>query len=154
MEDTAIQKTEMISQQTAVSFMGNLALLSYVSDVTLAGGKKNEHLGRITKRINSMPVRVISPGEYGAHQREINPEFEIKPRKWGVRLENGLIEHKGVLYMEVVVTGKGDPSEYFLDGNPIDKKDIIGLKPTQVVTESEDAFMLRAIKLSNIISII
>jgi hypothetical protein len=63
--------------------------------------------------------------------------FTLSPRKWGERIEGTpFIQHTKAgdidpkFYLEVIFINGGE-SEYFLDGNPIAKDQIIGLQETE-----------------------
>ena len=82
--------------------------------------------------------------------------FELQPRTWGERIpETPFIHHHkdGVdtFYLEVIFL-KGGESQYLLDGKPIDKKDIIGLKPATAAEQGglENKVIIRSFKLSSI----
>jgi hypothetical protein len=137
--------------ELAKSFQGKDALISYVKEEKLTGGKKNEHQGRIVKVIKNLPVQIIGKGHYAAKQIENgNTEYEAKPRAWGIWNDDGMLEHKGELYVECIITGKGE-SSYLLDGEPIEKADIIGLPEVKLSEGTE--IPVRAIKLKNVIGI-
>jgi len=75
-------------------------------------------------------------------------------RKWGVRInDTPLIEHKGEVYLEVIVLDPG-VTTYLVDGVETAKEDVNGLpttKPTPAKQGGlEDKIILRTIKLSNI----
>lgn len=110
--------------------------------VALKGGKKNPHQGRVTKTTIGSSVMVFtnknSNGYENMVMRRLEQEgrdpasFVLSPRKWGVRMEgsplvyhekDGAVKH----YLEVIFLRAGK-SQYFLDGQPIDKSDVIGLE--------------------------
>lgn len=118
--------------------------LMYKSTVKLTGGKKNEMQNRITK-VSTAFVDLNRGGLYESEMKAKDPTFESKPRVWGVRREDGLIEHNGVIYNDFIVREYIN-SFYFLDEEPIEPENIIGLpKP------SKNPEMILAIKESNII---
>lgn len=138
---------DIFSKVNGASFVG----LDTESTVKLKGGKKNEQQGRVTKRTLGSQVMVFTNQESNGYenmvQRRLIEEgkdptsFKVGERAWGKRVPNlPIVEHEkdGVVkeYLEVIFL-KGGNSEYFLDGNPIKKEDIVGLdepedKPTPV----------------------
>jgi hypothetical protein len=55
-------------------------------------------------------------------------DFELGARAWGERIEGTpFVTHKGKVYLEVIYLKPGT-TEYFLDGQPINKSDIEGLE--------------------------
>lgn len=109
---------------------------------TLKGGKKNPHQGRVTKRITGSQVMVFqnktTNGYANMVARRLETEgkdpasFQLGERAWGERIENlPVVRHvkDGVtkFYVEVIFLKSGTV-EYFLDGQPIDKSEVIGLE--------------------------
>ena len=127
--------------------------------VTLAGGKKNSMQGRITKRTKGGSVMFFgnskSNGYKNMKQRKADKSYgagniliELKQRPWGERINNTpLITHKGNVYVECVYL-KAPKSEYFLDGSPIEKRLVEGLKPSK--PSSGNDVVLRTLKLNSI----
>jgi hypothetical protein len=129
-----------LSSMNGASFIG----LDTETTEPLLGGKSNPMQGRITKRSTGHSVMVFQNKNGSSYvsmvQRRLVAEgkaagdYEPQDRKWGVRLPNTPIvrnidEKTGErkYYLEVIFL-KAGTSEYFLDGAPIDKADIIGLK--------------------------
>lgn len=105
--------------------------------VKLKGGKKNPMQGRVKKHMRGAVVMAFSSSAGYANMvprrlnAEGNPEgavaFKVQPRKWGVRVKGlPVVEHKGKDYGEFIFLRAGEVY-YTLDGNPINKEDIIGL---------------------------
>jgi len=118
---------EAVSMPLLISKLDQDAVISYDTKVSLLGGKKNEQVGRVTKTTQNHPVTLIgNGGGYEAAQKAKDPNFVLGERRWGNRNAAGLIEHKGELYVEYMSRGKGQTT-YFLDGQPIDKAEIVGL---------------------------
>ncbi len=139
---------EEVSPNLVLSKMNQDALISYDSIVKLTGGKKNPQLGRVVKHVANMPVHIIGPGGYEAAKREAgNADFTAHERKWGTYNSDGLIEHGGNLYVQLIIKGKGQTT-YTLDGQPIDKTEIIGLPPSKPIEAGQVSTI--AIKLSTI----
>lgn len=128
-------------------------VISYVSAVKLTGGKSNPQQGHITKVTSNLLVTLIgNSGEYKKRMQEnVDPNFTPKALPWGVRNTDGLIEHKGELYVQFLVEGRGT-STYFLDENPIDKSAIIGLQPSAKEKETDNDVVLRCVKVSSLLS--
>jgi hypothetical protein len=144
---------EIFANVNGSSFVG----LDTESVVSLKGGKKNEQQGRVTKRTLGSQVMVFTNQESNGYenmvQRRLIEEgkdptsFKVGERVWGKRVPNlPIVEHEkdGVIkeYLEVIFL-KAGTSEYFLDGLPIKKEDIIGLqekddKPTEVPGKDDD----------------
>lgn len=135
---------EIFKNVSGSSFVG----LDTESVVKLKGGKKNEQQGRVTKRVTGSSVMVFSNTEQNGYenmvQRRLIEEgkdptsFSVGPRAWGTRVPNlPIIEHEkdGVKkeYLEVIFLKPGK-TEYFLDGNPINKEDIQGLEEKEEKT--------------------
>jgi len=131
---------------------------------TLTGGKSNLLQGRVTKQNSGASIMVFQNKTTSAYDKMVkrrlekegkNPEtFELQPRKWGKRIPNTpLIEHKGELYLEVIFLKSGK-SIYLLDGKPIDKNEIVGLKESNISEESQaglsDKVIIRTFKLDSI----
>jgi hypothetical protein len=105
---------------------------------TLTGGKSNPMQGRVRKNMRGASVMVFqnkaSNGYANMVERRLQAEgkdpasFQISPRQWGERVPNTpIVEHKGKVYLEVIFLKAGEVS-YTLDGAPIAKADIAGLK--------------------------
>lgn len=145
---------ESVSLSTLISKMGQDVTISYTTDEKLSGGKKNEMQGRITKIVNDLPVQLVGTGgEYQADRRKEagQEEFQAGPRKWGVRRDDGIIEHNGELYIEYISRGRGQ-IYYLLDGSPIDKSDVIGLAPP-TPSDIKTNTIVRTVKVRNIVAI-
>jgi hypothetical protein len=120
--------------------------------VPLKGGRKNPMQGRVTKRCVGHQVIVFpnhkSNGYENMVRRRLDKEgkdpdaFELGPRKWGTRMVGApIIEHTnkdGVFrqYLEVIFLRAAQP-QYLLDGEPIDKQDIVGLDEPAVDPDSQ-----------------
>lgn len=144
---------EKVSPQDLVTKLDEEVTLTYSVGVKLTGGKKNEQQGRITKTVKDMPVLLVGPGTYQRVRRESgDEEFEAKARKWGIRNEQGLIEHNGQLYVEYIAKGRGQV-QFMLDGQPIDKSQVVGLPPTTTQSDINTGVILRALNIESIIAI-
>lgn len=110
-------------------------------DVPLTGGKKNPMQGRVTKRMIGATVMSFQNKNFSAYeamvQRRLTSEgkdpqaFVLGERSWGTRVPNmPIVEHfkndEVKYYLEVIFLTPGEVT-YYLDGNPISPKDIIGL---------------------------
>ena len=122
--------SESVSPDQVLTKLGQDGVITYTKEESLAGGKKNEMQGRVTKTTSNLQVHFTKPGEYEQRMRDAgNQEFVAQASKWGTYREDGLIERNGDLYVQVIVIGAGK-AQYFLDGKPIDKNEVIGLKPS------------------------
>lgn len=115
--------------------------------VDLRGGKQNKMRGRVTKRMTGAVVMAFSNANHNSYETMMRnaleksgvdgSTFKLQPRPWGERWPDlPIVEHNDQYYLEVVFVQPGKV-EYFLDGEPIDKDDIEGLKPSspqQLVT--------------------
>lgn len=113
------------------------------TSVTLTGGKSNPHQGRVQKRTLGSNVMLFANKHINGYEAMVmrrlsqegkDPEsFVLSPRKWGMRVTGEpFVTHNERMYLEVIFM-KAGKSTYFLDGQPIDKKDVIGL------TDKEEA---------------
>lgn len=158
---------EILSSVNGASFIA----IDTESVVTLTGGKANPQKGRVTKRTIGSNVVIFQNKQTNGYDAMVkrrleaegkDPEsFELGPRAWGTRLFGlPLVEHEknGELkyYFEVIFM-KAGKSEYFLDGQPIAKEDIIGL-PSKVEDDGgqgglENKVIIRTYALDSIIAI-
>ena len=132
----------------------------------LTGGKSNPMQGRVTKVTRGVNALIASNSNTNTYQNMVNNAleksgiagtFEPHERKWGERIKGtALVSHKGKEYLEAIVT-KGGTVEYFLDGAPIDRENIVGLKEsaapksqTSCGLSEEKAIVVRDYDLANI----
>ena len=123
--------------------------LTTLTQVRLTGGKKNPHLGRVTKRT---VANVMLFADYErAVQRKLYKEgkegleFEVSERTWGTRVgKSCFIEHNDHLYLEVIFKSVSSV-QYFLDGQPIDKNAIQGMPASREAEQGglEDKVIIR-----------
>ena len=131
------QLSAAVTNVSGASFIG----LDTLTEVKLAGGKKNPMQGRVTKRMTGASVMVFSNTKTNAYeamvQRRLTAEgkdpatFVLGERAWGMRVpEMPIVVHEKdgdvKYYLEVIFLKAGNV-EYRLDGNPIAKADIEGL---------------------------
>ena len=136
----------MTIKDTLIENVSKTVSVSFSSVIKLTGGKKNPMQEKVVKHIAGMEAVVAGKQNYAPAYNEAGlMTTDIKPRPWGVRLDNGLIEHKGELYVELLVKSKGK-TVYTLDGAPIAKEAIVGLPENKQASEVE----VRAVKLSYI----
>ena len=140
------------------SFIG----LDTLTDVALAGGKKNPMQGGVQKAVVGTNVMVFSNKNSNAYENMVekrliaegkNPEsFQLAPRVWGERITGTpLITHKGEFYLEVIFLKAGDVS-YFYNAKPISKNLIEGL-PEKTSGEQgglENKVIIRTYKIESI----
>lgn len=121
------------SNVSGASFVG----IDTLTTPSLKGGKSNPMQGRVTKRTLGASVMVFQNKHINGYAAMVerrlaaegkNPDsFTLGPRAWGTRLENlPIVEHKGKTYLEVIFLKPGK-TEFFLDGEPINRADIVGL---------------------------
>lgn len=120
---------------------GSFVGIDSLTEVKLAGGKKNPMQGRVTKRMVGAQVMVFQNKNTNAYeamiQRRLVAEgkdpasFVLGERAWGTRVPNmPIVEHKGAYYLEVIFLKAGQV-EYRLDGAPIARDLIEGLVESQ-----------------------
>ena len=127
-----------VANINGASFVG----LDTHTDVTLTGGKKNPHQGRVTKKMLGATVMSFQNKNFSAYeamvQRRLTAEgkdpeaFVLGERAWGTRIPNmPIVEHfkdgDTKYYLEVIFLTPGVVT-YYLDGASIDPSFIIGLK--------------------------
>jgi hypothetical protein len=130
--------------------------LTTLTHVKLLGGKKNPHLGRVTKRT---VANVMLFADYErAVQRKLYKEgkegleFEVSERAWGTRIgKSCFIEHNDHLYLEVIFKSVTS-TEYFLDGQAIDKNEIQGMPVRREAEQGglEDKVIIRTYAVESI----
>lgn len=107
----------------------------------LAGGKSNSMQGRVVKVMTGASVMVFQNKNSNGYENMVkrrlekegkNPEsFSLGRRTWGERVEGTpVVEHKGQEYLEVIFLKTGEVS-YELDGAPIAKSAVVGLKEVE-----------------------
>ncbi len=84
-------------------------------------------------------------------------EFDIQPRRWGIRLPNcALVEHKGNHYLECKVEKTFEVNYFLENGAPIEKSAIEAFLPKKRESSTQDELdkkvILRDVKLENILS--
>lgn len=131
------------------------------TSVTLTG-KNNPMKGRITKTTKGGSVQFFgntkSNGYLNKKKRQAleNGEpletvqaMDVKPRPWGQRVPGcPIVNHKGKPYVELIWLHAPTKVEYFIDGRPIDRADIIGLKKSKPSKKGDIA--LRTMKIESI----
>lgn len=123
----------------------------------LTGGMKNPQQGRVTKRTVSS-VQIFTNQNVNAYRNKRNKNrkaagndkpFELSPRTWGERIVNTpFVTHKGNDYLEVIFN-KVISTEYFLDGESIDKDSIQGLPKSRPASDTDDV-VIRTFKLESL----
>lgn len=127
---------------------GSFVSIDTLTAVPLTGGKKNEMQGRVTKLTTGASVMVFQNKTTNAYENMVNrrlvaegkdpASFVLGERAWGVRRKDSpFIDHNDTVYLEVIYLRAPKKVEYFLDGEPIDKKDVVGLKETEASDESQ-----------------
>jgi hypothetical protein len=149
-----------VSTINGASFIG----IDTHTDVKLAGGQKNPHQGRVTKRMTGALCMAFTNQNINAYramvQRRLEKEnkdpesFELGPRAWGTRVPNlPIVEHKDSYYLEVIFMKPG-VVEYLLDGLVTPEADIQGLPARRVDADSqgglEDKVIIRDFKAESI----
>jgi hypothetical protein len=155
------QVNELMSKIKGCSF----ASLDTITPVTLKGGKKNPMQGKVTKHTANNMVMLFtnqnSSGYENMVKRRLENEgkdsasFTLGKLPWGSRIEGTpFIENKGKYYIQAIFNKPGK-SEFFLDGQPIQKDEIEGLEdktnesPNQGL-EEDNRVVVRTFALDNI----
>ena len=134
--------------------------------VKLKGGKKNIFQGRVTKRTTGISARIAQNMHTNAYVNSVRKglelegksadDFQLSPRKWGVKIENTpFIENKGQYYLEVDIQSVGEV-QVLLDGEVVDKSTIEGYPASRVEAKQgdlEDKIILRDFKVESITTI-
>jgi hypothetical protein len=150
--------------ETILSTVNGATFISMDTCTTpiLTGGKKNPMQGRVRKHNTGANIMVFqnknSNGYANMVKRRLGKEgkdpvsFNLSPRKWGTRIPNlPIVEHKGAQYLEVIYLKSGRTA-YTLDGQPIDKNSIEGLKDSPKPSQGglNDGVTIRTFKVGSI----
>lgn len=118
---------------------GQWAGVDYISDVKLAGGKKNVMQGRVQKVVTNARVFLGASYEKMVRRRQaeegLTADFVPSPRTWGEYVgEYPIVRHEKngevKFYLQVIFDETKKPNvQYLLDGQPIEKNQIEGLPP-------------------------
>lgn len=154
MSNTENQAREVVTAPTSLyTIMAQLSGVSFVSfDATTVpkinktmvndAGEKvaNPHFGRITKKTVGARGLVYQNKNVSGYKNQVEKQmaaegivgdFKVGPRKWGVREENlPIVTLRDSVYLEVIFSHSGT-SEYLLDGQPINKSEILGMPATK-----------------------
>lgn len=152
---------EIISTIKGTTFAG----IDTITEVKLKGGKKNPFQGRVQKKTTGANVMLYNDSSKNVYGNMVknrmikegkDPDtFELKPRTWGVRVENSpFIEHKDKFYLECIFISPGK-SVYLVDGIETPKEEIEGLETEKKVSETsqggiENKVILRTFSLDSI----
>jgi hypothetical protein len=156
---------------TIFSLVNGASFVSIDTETTpaLKGGASNRMKGRVTKKMVGAKVMVFQNKNSNGYENMVrrrleaegkNPNsFELSPRLWGERIENlPVVRHvkDGVakFYVEVIFLAPGRV-EYFLDGSPIPKNEIIGLESKEEGEQGclENKVIVRTFSLDSITAI-
>jgi len=112
----------MVNRRLKVQAAGELTTIELFE--TIAKGEFQPGPRQWGKRIDGTPF-VEHKGK--TYLECAKGEFQPGPRQWGKRIDGTpFVEHKGKTYLECIFLKPGK-STYYLDGQVIEKKDIIGL---------------------------
>lgn len=163
----------MTIQEKLNDFKGSQIIgLDSTTAVKLTGGQKNPMQGRVRKVTTGNLVMIFKSSRGYANmvnrrlakqidlsedlfERMTEEDFTPGPRPWGTRLPNTpFVSHKGETYLECIFLKPGK-SEFFLDGNPIAKSEIIGLQEKTEGAQGglRDKVIIRTFKLDSIIKV-
>ena len=150
---------------SGASFVG----IDTLTEVKLTGGKKNPQQGRITKRMIGGHVMCFQNKNINGYEamvaRRLAAEgkdpasFVLGERAWGTRVPNmPIIEHfkdgATSYYVEVIFLKSG-VVDYFIDGAPIAKADIIGMADKEEGEQGglENKVVIRSFKADSITAV-
>ena len=90
-----------------------------------------------------------------AKRENVSTEFDVQPRKWGERIKGtSLVEHKGNYYLEAKVEKVFQTRFTDIDGNELDKQDVLPFLPKKRESATQDRLekkiYLRDFKLASI----
>ena len=132
---------------------------------TANGRVPNPHYGRVEKLQTGSSVMVFQNKTINGYESMVkrrlvqegkNPEsFTLGERKWGKRIPNlPLVEHNGKFYLEVIYLKPGEV-QYLLDGQPVDKDEILGLQDSSKPAQGglENNVIVRTFEMSSISAI-
>ncbi len=90
-----------------------------------------------------------------AKRENVSTEFDVQPRKWGERIKGtSLVEHKGNYYLEAKVEKVFQTRYMDIDGNELDKQDVLPFLPKKRESATQDRLekkiYLRDFKLASI----
>lgn len=166
----------MSIQQQLQDFKGSRIIgLDTVTEVKLKGGQKNPMQGKVTKMTKGSLVMLFtsnkgyknmvnrrlknqSAGELTTielFEAIANKGFEPGPRQWGKRIDGTpFVEHNGKTYLECIFIRPGK-STYYIDGQVIEKKDIIGLQEKKEGDQGglKDKVIIRTFALDSILGV-
>lgn len=139
------------------------AAITYETEPAIKSPKTSGMQGRILKVSTINPIVGNRIDYRSIVNRRLDkvgeePVVEVQPRKWGVRIGGTpFVEHKGNLYLECLC-GRTVSTQYFLDGNPVDKADIsqylLPKKESDLYGLGEDKPIWRDIRLDHIRQIV
>ena len=146
-----------ISGLNGSSFIG----IDTLTNVKLTGGKSNPMQDKVQKATIGSNVMIFSNKNSNGYsnmvKRRLESEgkesnFEVKPRTWGIRIENTpLVLHKEEYYLEAIFLKSGQ-SLYFLEGKPIKKDLVQGLDKKEEGEQGglDNKVIIRSYKVSSI----
>ena len=151
--------SELMKSVNGMSFIS----IDTVTDVKLAGGKKNPFQGRVQKRTTGSNVMVFQNKHVNSYEAMVkrrlaqegkNPaDFVLGPRQWGHRIENTpFVEHNDKHYLEVIFLKPG-PVEVLVDGVVTDPATIDGYPARAEESEQgglENKVIIRSYSLDSI----
>lgn len=160
---TGITQKQLMEALVKVNGCG-IAGIETETPVKLLGGKKNDMLGRVTKVMKGGNILLFSNSNSNGYQNMVNkrlkaegkdPEtFKLGKRVWGERVpQTPLVLNKGKVYMEAIFLKAPTDVQYLLDGKPINKEDIVGLKVKPAEGEQgglDNKVVIRTYELNNI----
>lgn len=144
------------------SFVG----IDTLTEPKLKGGKSNAQQGRVTKRMTGASVMCFQNKTVNGYAAMVGrrlvaegkdpTSFVLGERAWGTRIPNmPIIEHfkdgATAYYVEVIFLKPG-AVQYFLDGAPIAKSEIVGLDDKEEGAQGglEDKVIIRSFKADSI----
>lgn len=160
-----IELLESVNGSTFISI--NTEVTPMMNKTTAGKGTPaNPHLGRVKKVTVGRSVMVFQNKNVNGYQQMVMrrlekegknaKDFELGHRVWGTRLpELPVVEHKGTLYLEVIVLKPGNVF-YTLDGKPTPLDQLIGVRQHADDMEQgglDDKVIMRTIAFESITAI-
>ena len=142
-----------------LNFKGHSLIgLTILTDARLL--KRGNPYGKVLKKtrlLANIGFHYSNSLENQAKRENKNIDFQVKPRRWGKRLENcALVEHNGKHYLECKVEKTFEVNYFLENGAPIEKSAIQEFFPkrseSSTQNELDKKVILRDVQLENILS--
>jgi hypothetical protein len=157
-------KTKLENSQSIIDLLINYVGHSFIGLTTLTDArlkKTGNPYGKVLKKtvlLANIGFHYSNSLENQAKRENKNIDFQIQPRRWGIRLQNTpLVKHNEKHYLEYKAE-KVQSVNYFLEnGTPIEKSAIEAFLPKKRESSTQDELtkkvILRDVSVENIISL-